>query len=164
MNIMNIIIIILQLLLINLNCNCQNMINVELYITPRNVSYGWADNGVFQFELIKMSVKVPYRNKTYSTLTKKDSVFELFYTNVSMPDSLCKNLKPHSNDTLDIKRIMLVISKKDTMFIDRFYNVIIKEKNYKISSELKEFIEFYMPLEIKENWLLDLQGRWEGIR
>jgi hypothetical protein len=137
----------------------QKFKTVELYITPRNVTYGWYDNGVFQFKHNKKSIKEPYEKRTYNTLTEKDSVFELFYSKVQMPDSLYNNLIPQKNVAIDIKRIMIVIPKKDTLFIDRNYNVIKRGKCYQISNEFKAFIEKYMPSEIKENWINDLSGR-----
>lgn len=152
-------IFIVLMLLSTISGCAQNFKNVELYITPRNVTYGWYDNGIFQFKHNKKSIQVPYANRTYNTLTKKDSVFELFYTKISMPDSLYNNLIPQNNVAIDIKRIMIVIPKKDTLFIDRNYNIIKKDKCYQISNEFKSFIEKYMPTEIKENWINDLSGR-----
>jgi hypothetical protein len=152
-------VIILFMLLSHVMGYAQKLKNVELYITPRNVTYGWYDNGVFQFKHNKKSIKVPYAIKTYNTLTTKDSVFELYYTKISMSDGLYNNLIPQNNVAIDIKRIMIVISKKDTLFIDRNYNIIKKGKCYQISNEFKSFIEKYMPTEIKENWINDLSGR-----
>ncbi|MDA3616114.1 hypothetical protein [Polluticaenibacter yanchengensis] len=152
-------VIIFLMLLSPISGYAQKIKNVELYITPRNVTYGWYDNGVFQFKHNKKSIKVPYGNRTYNTLNTKDSVFELFYTKTVMSDSLYNNLIPQNNIEIDKKRIMIIIEKKDTLFIDRNYNLIKKDKCYQISNEVKSFIEKYMPPEIKENWINDLSGR-----
>ena len=153
-------IVIIAIMLLNVFVTySQKTHNVELYITPRNVTYGWYDNGIFQFKQNKKSIRVPYSSRTYMMTTVIDSVYELFYTKVKMPDSLCKNLTASNEYRTDKKRIMIIIPHSDTLFVDRNYNVILKEKSYKISAELKEFLEQYMPIGIKENWVNDLPGR-----
>lgn len=137
----------------------QKFTSVELYISPRNVSYGWYDNGIFQFKFNKKSIKVIYADRTYNTLTVKDSLFEMFYVKAKMHDSLYNNLVLNDSVEAHKKRIMILIPKHDTLFIDVNYNLIRKERCYKLTDGLREFIEGFMPVEIKENWKYNLWRR-----
>ena len=128
----------------------------ELYITPRNVEYSWADGGVFQFRLNRASVKFKYDRKRYKTLTVKDSVYELFYTKLDIPTSLYSNLMPNKENTVWTKRIMILLPNQDTFYIDQGYNLIKNEKSYQLSDEFRNLIEGCMPIEIRENWILNL--------
>lgn len=148
-------IILLQTML----CCAQRQPMTELYITPRNVTYGWYDNGVFQFKIEKTSIRAAYANRTFNSISVKDSVYELFYTKVQIPNILYKNLTPLKNTRADIKRIMIIPPDKDTFFIDRNYNITKGGRCYQIGSSLQKLIENYMPDEIKENWVNNLSGR-----
>ena len=136
----------------------QNSHFADIYITPRRVNYGWADGGVLQFELNKKSIKVPYKERSYMMITPKRRVYELFYTRVKILDSLYQNLTP-VDKTIGRKRILILVSQKDTIFIDTHYNVGIKGKCYEISNEFKDFLEKLMPITIRENWQKHLPGR-----
>jgi len=156
---MNNTIVTVFILLNLISSNTQKSQTVELYITPRNVRYGWYDNGVFQFKLNKKSIIKPYEERTYSTLNASESVFELFYTKTKIPSKLFNDLVPQKNIPVDIKRIMIVVSCKDTMFIDKNYNLIKQDKCYKMSNSLKNILEKCMPIGIRENWINNLPGR-----
>ncbi len=132
----------------------------EMYITPRNVNYGWGDNGVFQFKHNQKSIKKPYAKRKYQPLNYRDSVFELYYTKVQIPDTLYKNLIP-KNKRFYTKRIMIILSN-DTLYIDKKYNVIKQDKCYQITDAFKNFIIECMPIEIKENWINNLMYGQEG--
>ena len=136
----------------------QNSHFADIYITPRRVNYGWGDNGIFEFELKKKSIKVPSKERTYMMLTPKRRVYELFYTRVKISDSLYQNLTP-VNKKLGTERIIILASQKDTIFIDTYYNVGIKGKCYEISNEFKDFLEKLMPITIRENWQKHLPRR-----
>ena len=136
----------------------QNSHFADIYITPRNVNYGWADGGILQFKLKKKSVKVPYEKRSYEMITLTPRVYELFYTRVKILDSLYQNLTP-LNKKVNKGRIMIIVPQKDTIFIDTYYRVGIRGKCYEISNEFKVFLEKLMPITIRENWQKDLPGR-----
>jgi antitoxin component YwqK of YwqJK toxin-antitoxin module len=144
--------------------NKTTLQKVELYITPRNVEYGWADNGVFQFELNKASVKSRYTHKSYFTMVVKDSVYELFYTKVNMPASFFSNLQPSKENNIREKRILMILPHQDTFYIDSRYNLIKNGRSYELNKQFKSFIENCMPIEIRENWVFDLSRFLETRR
>ena len=136
----------------------QNSHFADIYITPRRVNYGWADGGVLQFKLNKKSIKVPYKDRSYTMLTIQRRVYELYHTRVRILDSFYQNLMP-INEELSRKRILILVPKKDTIFIDIHYHIGIKNKCYEMSDEFKAFIEKLMPITIRENWQKHLPGR-----
>jgi hypothetical protein len=138
--------------------HAQQTHRADIYITPRNVNYGWGDNGVFHFKFEKKSIKVPFKERTYGMLTTKRRVYELYYKRAKMPDSLYLNLKATDEKILKA-RIMIVVSPKDSIFIDTHYNVAIKNKCYKISNAFKSYLECLMPITIRENWQNDIRWR-----
>ena len=138
--------------------NAQQLKKADIYITPRNVSYGWCDNGVFQHELKRMSLLVPYKDRTYRTIAVKDSVYELVYKKIIFPDSLYKELKAIEGVKECNRRILIVTHKNDSVFVDSNFNVVVKNKCFMISEKLKSFLESLMPIEMKENWEYNLPG------
>ena len=62
------------------------------------------------------------------------------------------------NKKLGTERIIILVSQKDTIFVDTYYNVGIKDKCYEISNEFKGFLEKLMPITIRENWQKHLPG------
>ena len=157
------VLLITMLLQVNLSYTQQGK-KVHIYITPKHVNYGWGDNGVFHFKFRKKSITSLYEDKKYYTSVVKDKVYELYYTKVKMPDSLCNNLKPIEDDCFHwAKRIMIIHSRRDTVFINSQYQVIKEGKCYEASKALKNFIEELMPEEIRRNWNNDVyirKGDW----
>lgn len=146
--------------------NKENKVSVEFYITPRNVNYGWYNNGVESFDFHKRSVKASYENRSYTTLTKSDSLYELYYikkmTNPEVIDKMLRTCEESIDDSVDIKRIAIILNRKnktDTIFIDRNYNFPLHGKVYKANQELSSYLENIMPHQIKENWINNLPAR-----
>lgn len=141
----------------------RGKVTVDFYITPRNAKYGWYNNGVENFDFNRKSVKVPFDRRSYTTITEKDSLYELYYKRILIDNNILSSMILKSsevkNDTFDIKRIAVIINKKpksDTIFVDRNYIFSLKGKLYKMDKEFLSFIERLMPIEIKENWINDL--------
>ncbi len=139
---------------------------VEFYITPRNVNYGWGDNGVFMFSLNKQSVKVPFAKRTYTIAIEKDSVYELQYLQRSLDKQLLKKVEGTATINSDLMfstpRILIILNNKmssDTLSIDSYYNLKRGGKVYKIDKSLKEYLISVMPLELAESWLYNKMQR-----
>lgn len=141
----------------------KDKIAVEFYITPRNAKYGWYNNGVENFDFKRKSIKVAFDKRTYTTLTETDSLYELYHVrkvfNKDILEKMIYKSERAIDDTLDIKRIAIIIHRKggiDTIFVDRNYIFSLRSKLYKVSKEFSSFLEGLMPVGIKENWINDL--------
>ena len=139
---------------------------IQLYITPRNVNYGWADNGVYKFSLEQASIKVPYSKRSYSTQVITDSLYELFYIKFSKTINL-NRLIENSHSTLKntkflFPRILLIVdngNKKDTLSIDRNFSVFYEKQVFLIDKKLESYLLQKMPIEIRDNWIFDRRLR-----
>lgn len=133
---------------------------VDLYITPRNVNYGWYDNGVFQFGLNYKSVKVPFEKRTFTVKTEKDSVYELYYCRI--PKFKCDLKVSDKYIEMGKKRILILehqAASIDTIFIDTNFNLISNNKCYAITDQSKMRLLKLMPQELKDSWMYDLPPR-----
>jgi hypothetical protein len=154
-------IFLISLLLCKIN-NYKDTIDCQIYITPRNVNYGWADMGILQFKFNKQSIKVPFEERTYETKIKKDSVYELYYIEDKIRESLFfKDTILDSRNHIYKKRILILMNRNqiDSIFIDREYRMIYKNKAYFINDSLKSYLIKIMPDDIKSNWIYNLSGR-----
>ncbi|WP_153797444.1 hypothetical protein [Foetidibacter luteolus] len=141
----------------------QKKTKISCYLTPRNVNYGWADQGLFRFNLEQKSIFAPYNKRTYQTGVESDSLHELFYFEDFIADSL---LSFSGADTTNEKFIfarMLIIKKQqsncDSFLIDRNYNVLYQEHTYKLKESLKRYLINKMPKDIQLNWVYDQSRR-----
>lgn len=139
---------------------------IEFYITPRNVNYGWADQGIYRYNFEKKSIKVPYSKVSYTTSEKKDSLYELFYCQRQKSDDLLKKINNSyliaSENEFSAPRIMILFNKSkshDTLIIDNNYNVSFEKKIYQIDNELKTFLIDLMPSEMQESWIYNKMRR-----
>lgn len=141
--------------IISIFCFGQNKQNFDLYILPRNPEYGWLNNIFKIYEFKKMSYKVSYDERSYFVKTVKDSLYELFYTNINLDiDSIF--IKDIVNEKFFSTRIVLINSNIDSIFIDKYYTIKYKKKSYKINPLFKKQLHNIMPAELRENWELDL--------
>jgi hypothetical protein len=138
---------------------------IEYYISPRNPKYGWSDNGVFQFELSQRSIKKSLAESSYTTISKPDSLFELYYLKQSTfaltQDSVLTERL--SIDSIWVPSRILIIfhadDRTDTVYVDRNYNARMGNLGYKLSPGFKKTLHDIMPLELRENWVYDLR-KW----
>lgn len=161
MNRLSLFSVVFTLLLHTNSCvNNQTTELSEIYITPRFVrSSGWSEPGIFLFRLNRQSIKFPYKELNYNTKYVRDSMYGLFYTKVQIPTKLFSELIPLQNQEFGIKRIMIVHSTEDTLFIDNKYNVISNKGYFLPSKDLKKFLESLMPIEMRDNWIYDVDLR-----
>jgi hypothetical protein len=144
----------------------KEKINVDFYLTPRNANYGWYNNGIENFAFRRKSVKVSFDKRSYATITEKDSLYELYYKrqvlSIDILDSMIYKSQKVVNNTLDIKRIAIIVNKKpksDSIFIDRNYNFFLDGKLYRVNKKFSSYLESLMPIEMRENWTNDLPAR-----
>lgn len=124
---------------------------VELYVIPRNEFTGYADFGLFKYQLYGASLKEPYAKRRYVVRVPRDSVYVLFHAKVSMPDDLQLTGELLPNDNIQAKKIMMVMGM-DTMYIDRHYKLKKGNECYKVSDEGRNWLEHQMPEELNDSW------------
>lgn len=141
--------------------------SLEFYITPRNVNYGWGDEGVYKFSLNKVSIKVPYSNRTYTSSIRKDSLYELYYHQELGGKKMFKNIETSflnlSESKFSTPRIIIVINYNnnvtDTVLVDYNYKLKRDQKVFEADSAFKKYLISMMPEELKESWMYNKMRR-----
>jgi hypothetical protein len=143
---------------------CSKVKNIELeyYLTARNPDRGIYDNGVFHFPLNSKSIKVPYADMRYRSISTADSAFELFYFKQEITVAEWNRFQEtiEGSDTICGKpRCLFVVTKEtcvDTFFMDRAYILAGEAGKGFRSNAIKEHLLSLMPKTLKENWEIDL--------
>ena len=140
----------------------QKKLNADIYMTPSNPHYGFGDKGIYRFNLKAKSIVVPISKSSYwKTIQKKDSVYELFYTNCFFDTILLDSIVFDSTLLFDNVRILIILNNNDivdSLEIDCDFNLKIKNKTYKTKKDFQLFLLQKMPEEIYEQWVY-LKGR-----
>lgn len=139
--------------------------NIEIYFTARNVKRGYYDNGIFNYELNRKSIKVRYEDRSYESIVRSDSVYELYYLDTNISKKICNyynNIERVYCDSFWTERAMIVFSdKKDTILIDRNFTACSKNKKdcFILSSSLRNAILQLLPPDLKRSWINDMPPR-----
>ena len=131
--------------------------SISFHFTPRNSNHGWADWGVFKYDLSEDNVSVPFKERSYNPQEERPYIYEYYYVTKKMnPTFFLNSLSSPLDEKSGVSRILVNLCDTDTLEIDSEFRVTYRDSVYMLNDSIIGLFYDLMPADIMENWMYDI--------
>lgn len=138
----------------------ENVVDVFVYLSPRNIDNGFYNNKIYQYNLDSIDRYEVNPEFGYNTLEDSICVYRFKRMKISSTEykSFTKKLRPIATmekDQLDYPSILVIFKNQqinDTLSIGSDLIMGLNKKGYELEDSTYKFLLKLMPVQMRENW------------